>query len=365
MVSIPAHSRELWSIPAYSYSRPVLSAKPIQQYAGGGLYRYLAGLLPLAFLLNVPMLASAAEQPEVWLQKMSDAVELLNYEGTLVYMRPGKTNMYRIYHRVADDDVTERLIEMDGMGAEIIRTNDEVICIFPKQQSVVVDKRANKAAGQSPLKANLPAYSEALSNHYRLVMLKPERIIDRAAVVIVISPQDEYRYGYKLWLDRQTAMPLKSQLIGEDDSMPIEEIRFSMLATPDVVTEEKVRTAQDTSNYRWTRHGNRPAKTESQAPINWQSRELPAGFMQTAAMHEYMEGSHEPRVHIVYSDGLASVSVFVDVGVAASEQVEGLSMMGAANAYSVMTAGMLFTAMGEVPPRTVELISQSMALKAQ
>jgi sigma-E factor negative regulatory protein RseB len=314
--------------------------------------------------MSFPLVPVAAQEPEVWLQKMSAAVERLNYEGTLVYMRPGRADMYRIYHRVDGDQVTERLVEMDGVGAEIIRTNDEVICIFPGQQSVVVDKRAAKQKDLSPLSANLPEYSASLASHYRLVTLEPERIIDRSAVVIAIHPQDEYRYGYKLWLDHETAMPLKSQLIGDDDSMPIEEIRFSMLALPVLVSEEKVRTSRNTDNYNWTRHGNRPKETRPQASIDWHSRELPAGFMQTAAMHEYMAGTDEPRVHIVYSDGLASVSVFVDVGVAASEQVEGLSMMGAANAYSVMKEGMLVTAMGEVPARTVELISLSMTMQS-
>jgi sigma-E factor negative regulatory protein RseB len=322
------------------------------------------GVLKILLLVSFPALSAAAENPETWLEKMGVAVEHLNYEGTLVHMSPGKAHMYRIYHRVAEGEVTERLVEMDGAGAEIIRTNDEVICIFPAQQSVVVDKRANKGASQSPLEANLPAYSAALASHYRLAMLEPERIIDRSAVVVAIYPRDNLRYGYKLWLDSETGMPLKSQLIGDDESMPIEEIRFSMLATPEIVSADKVRTEQPTDDYQWTRHGNRPEKTQSLASINWQSRGLPAGFMQTAAMHEYMEGSANPRVHVVYSDGLASVSVFVDVGIAASEQVEGLSMMGAANAYSVMMEGMLVTAMGEVPPRTVELISQSMARQA-
>ena len=62
----------------------------------------------------------------------------------------------------------------------------------------------------------------------------------------------------------------------------------------------------------------------------------------------------------MYSDGLASVSVFIEMGVAASEQVEGLAMLGAANAYSVMRDGLLVTAMGEVPPSTVERIALSM-----
>jgi sigma-E factor negative regulatory protein RseB len=81
--------------------------------------------------------------------------------------------------------------------------------------------------------------------------------------------------------------------------------------------------------------------------------------MLSVARFEYMEGS-SPRVHLVYTDGLASVSVFMDLGVTASEKVQGLSMMGAASIFSVMNEGWQVTAMGEVPPRTAEQIAVSM-----
>jgi len=307
-----------------------------------------------------PVVVIADDSVQVWLERMQLAVEELNYQGTLVHMTPGHAEQFRVYHRVDGEGATERLVLVDGEGAEIIRTRDEVICIFPDKQSVVVTDRQTSHAGAGPLRANLPAFSDSLPQHYELAFLADDRVAERSAVVIQISPRDQYRYGYRLWLDQETAMPLKSQLIGDDASMPLEEIRFISILLPEQISAEVVQSAIDTTSFRIARHQKPPTrKSEDGEVINWRAREVPPGFVLSIARFEYME-SNNPRMHLVYTDGLASVSVFLDVGVAASEQVEGLSKIGAASAYSVMNNGLLVTAMGEVPPQTVKTIAVSM-----
>jgi sigma-E factor negative regulatory protein RseB len=186
---------------------------------------------------------------EQWLQRMADAVEFLNYQGSLVYLAPGRAETFRVFHRVERNKVTERLIAMDGAGAEIIRNDAVVICIFPDTQSVVVEARNAGAKHSNPLQSRLPAYSSSLSEHYRLSVVANERILDRAATVIDIAPRDEYRYGYRLWLDADTAMPLKAQLIGEDAMLPVEEIRFTEISIPAIVDVASVQTGLDTTGY--------------------------------------------------------------------------------------------------------------------
>jgi len=303
----------------------------------------------------------AAENPDEWLDQMAAAVVSLNYQGMLVYMRPGQAETFAVYHRVAGSDVTERVVAMDGDGAEIIRTVDEVICIFPAQQKVVVDKRKGTDAKQNPLTASLPEYTPSVAENYDLTLEAGHRVVGRDAVVVSISPHDGFRYGYRIWLDEQTAMPLKTQLLGEDDSMPVEELFFTSLQLTDVLPKDMMQPGFDTSNFTWVRHGKPDGQIAAQdAEINWRATQLPAGFMKTDAKLEYMAHADYPRMHLVFSDGLASVSVFVDVGVAASEQAEGLTMLGAAHAYSVMVGGQLVTAMGEVPAQTVRQIALSL-----
>jgi len=316
----------------------------------------------LIFFILPP--AFAADNPRAWLGKMAEAVESLNYQGTLVYMRPGRAETFQVFHRVKDGVATERVVAMDGDGAEISRTLDEVICIFPAQKKVVIDKRGASSGKQNPLRANLPDYDPSMDAHYQLGIERNVRVAGRSALIVSIRPHDKYRYEHRIWLDEQTAMPLKTQLIGHAGKMPVEELFFTSISLPDLVSEELVSPSLDTEGYTWIRNGGRPQHSSSPVdPISWVATKLPSGFMLTATTLEYMAQSEEPRIHLVYSDGLASVSVFVDVGVAASEQVEGLTTMGAANAYSKMVDGLLVTAMGEVPAQTVHQIAISMQLK--
>ena len=91
-----------------------------------------------------------SQQPHDWLKKMNESVESLNYQGTLVYMRPGKAETFMVFHRVADNEVSERVVEMDGDGAEIVRTSEEVRCIFPRQRKVVVEQRRQVRRKEPP-----------------------------------------------------------------------------------------------------------------------------------------------------------------------------------------------------------------------
>jgi sigma-E factor negative regulatory protein RseB len=257
--------------------------------------------------------------------------------------------------------VSERVVEMDGDGAEIVRTSEEVRCIFPRQRKVVVEQRGDKSAEKNPLRASLPSYTAAVDEQYELSIDARERVVGRPAVVIAISPRDDFRYGYRIWLDEATAMPLRTQLIGQDGAMPIEELFFTSIAIDEVIPPQLIETALDTAGYVWVRHRDAvQAKDLGAGDAQWRVTNLPAGFMPTIASLEFMADAVTPRTHLVYSDGLASISVFVDPGVPAHEQVEGVASVGAANAYSVMVDGHLVTAMGEVPARTVQQVATSM-----
>jgi sigma-E factor negative regulatory protein RseB len=294
---------------------------------------------------------------------MREAVEERNYQGTLVYMRPGMAETFAVYHRVEDGASTERVVSMGGDGEEIIRTADEVICIFPGQKKVVVDQRRDLTGKQNPLRANLPKYNSALQESYTLETLDGGRVAGLAAITIAIKPRDQFRYGYRIWLEEQSAMPLKIQLIGDDESMPLEELFFTAIELPDSLPADVIESSLDTTGFSWVQHGKQSDNPSS--PVNniqWEVVQLPPGFMQTAASLEFMAEAAQPRTHLVYSDGLASVSVFVDAAVAKNEQDEGLTTMGASNAYTLMAGDLLVTAVGEVPGRTVHQIATSMQM---
>lgn len=320
----------------------------------------LISRLTFALLLFPALTFAESHEARDWVMRMERAVEFTNYEGSMVYMRREQVGTFHIYHRVIGENVEERLVRMDGEGAEIIRRKNEVICIFPKQRSVVIEKRSKRNRKQNPLAASVPGYTAAMLESYQLILSGTARVAGRETVRVRIAPKDMFRYGYQLWLDKQTAMPLKAQLIDSSRNVAIEEMLFTSIVLGKEISAESVRSAFETDQFNWVRASDsRIIGRSAAAEINWKATDLPPGFMLDDAHLEYSSTNASPRMHLVYTDSIAAVSVFIDEGVAASEQAEGLSAMGAANAYSVMHEGWLVTAMGEVPAGTVQRIAVS------
>jgi sigma-E factor negative regulatory protein RseB len=316
----------------------------------------------LALLLPVSLVA---QEPQRLLLQMADAIEKLNYKGTLVYLQAGEAETFRVFHRVEGGQATEKVVALNGDGVEIIRTPSEVICVFPDKRRVVVEQRNSSKSELSLLRANLPKYTPSIASSYALRFIGEDRVANRTALLLAIDPADDYRYGYRLWLDSESSMPLKIELREIATDVPVEELFFTSISLLDSLRKELVEPTVDTDDFSWVRRGDTDDHLSAPlADIRWRAVSLPAGFMETAAKLEYLTEPSGPRTHLVYSDGLASVSVFVDVGVAASEQVEGLTSVGATNAYSLMVDGFLVTAMGEVPAQTVQLIATSMELQS-
>ncbi|MBT8137511.1 MAG: MucB/RseB C-terminal domain-containing protein [Gammaproteobacteria bacterium] len=290
--------------------------------------------------------------PRLWLQKMAEAVENTNYEGTFVHRLAGDTlETMRIIHRVdANGRISERLISLDGSGREIIRNDDEVRCILEKEKSVVVEKTE-----ASPLLSSLPSYHAELDALYRFKTVGRERVVDRDARIIEVRPRDEYRYGHRLWLDEQTAMPLRSALIDNSGAI-VEEVLFTSITLRDDISDAELAPRLSADGYKL--YGNKPASPRPDASQEWKAQALPRGFRLTVARTH--DSEQEKVEHYVYTDGLASVSVFVEQAAADAKPVTGLSTIGSANAYETTIDGYQVTAVGEVPPSTVEMIGASL-----
>ena len=305
--------------------------------------------------------AEGSDDPRSWLDRMGYALEYLNYEGTLVQVQGVDAAVMRVVHRVNDGVPTERITAMDEIGREIIRRAEDVTCILPDRQAVMVDRRDTRLSG-SPLREQFSGGLRFDDRYYRLAIASGGTLVGRETRVITVQPTDSYRYGYRLWLDHATAMPLKVQIAG-DDGIAVEQLLFSDISLPDQIPESAVQPSVTIDSYTWRRSAPVPvAGSEPATGIGgavWTVAALPPGFSLRAVRSQRPESGGALLDHLVYSDGVASVSVFIEAGVAVDEQGEGASRMGAANAYTTMINGYLVTAVGEVPRRTVETIARS------
>jgi len=97
------------------------------------------------------------------------------------------------------------------------------------------------------------------------------------------------------------------------------------------------------------------------AEPGWRTAWLPAGFTIAERKSAPLSTSRRPVEQFVYSDGLASVSVFIERLDDVAERLEGSSRMGAVNAFGLMVDEFQVTAVGEVPAQTVREVAQSVS----
>ncbi len=139
---------------------------------------------------------------------MNQALATRNYDGTFFHLSEGRVETMRIVHRVRAGRVTERLQSLDGSGREFVRNNDELTCYLPDQHMVLVEPRQDRG----PFLGSLPKFGASVNDFYHIEAKPSTRILGRPARVIAVTPKDQFRFGYRLWLDETTAMPLKTQL---------------------------------------------------------------------------------------------------------------------------------------------------------
>jgi sigma-E factor negative regulatory protein RseB len=316
-------------------------------------------------LTALPRHSRGADDPRDWLQKMSHALATRNYDGTFFHLSEGRVETMRIVHRVRAGRVTERLQALDGSGREFVRNNDELTCYLPDQHTVLVEPRPDNG----PFLGSLPEFGADVNEFYRIESLPPARILGRAARVITVSPLDQFRFGYRLWLDEKTAMPLKTQLC-DSRGQVIEQIFFARLDMPESIPDSDLAPAVRTEGMHWVRQG--PSHDNASPALSaFRASELPPGFRLTVAGAQTIGGASVPASHLVYSDGLATVSVFVEAqqgnaqgadakqNAPADPPMQGLARVGSGFAFSTVVQGHQVTAVGEVPAQTVEFIAHS------
>jgi sigma-E factor negative regulatory protein RseB len=303
---------------------------------------------------------SPVDPPAQWLERMNHALTTRNYDGTFSHWQGGRVEMLRIIHRVQDGTVSERLASLDGSGREFIRTGANLACYLPDKRTVVVEQRPQRES-----LVGFPALNDAQSaSYYDIREVARTRLNRRDTHVITVAPRDEYRYGYRLWIDDSTAMPLKTQLCDAHGRV-IEQVVFASLTLSPHIPDSAFKPDVSTEGYQWLRNGADPQGVVAAAPA-WHAMRLPPGFRMTVRWAQRMPGAAGPVDHLVFTDGVASVSVFVEQqSRPAADQgaVAQAATVGSSSTFSTVVDGHKVTAVGEVPPDTVRFIASQ--VKAQ
>lgn len=318
----------------------------------GMIARHFTLALVLTFGLTAANAATVT--PNEWLDRMSSVIKTIDFEGTVIRRRNGQSEALKVLHKIIDGVVHEKIVTQEGNGLEIIRNGNEVHCILPDRKSVLIEHWSD----DSTLFSTLPASELRFGSEYDLSIVREERVAGRRALLLVIRPHDGYRFGHRIWLDKETAFPLRTELVAGDGAL-LEQLKFADIELGIEIPQASLTSSFNLDDYTWYAEPARPEIVDVES--DWMSDEIPVGFRLLSTTQEIMENADSPITHIMYSDGLATVSVFI----AAKQDgvVMERSTVGASNSYSVERDNHLITAIGEVPPATVRRIAVSMRQK--
>ncbi|MGC3980743.1 MAG: MucB/RseB C-terminal domain-containing protein [Steroidobacteraceae bacterium] len=298
--------------------------------------------------------AGVSADARSWLERMSQALVDRNYDGRFIKSTETQSETFRIVHRNVAGKITERLVSLDGMGRESVRTNTEVTYYMPDEREVLVESRADSDA----LLTLIPSYQPGLEAYYDITTAAAPKVLERKAQLVTVQPRDEYRYGYRLWLDAETAMPLKSQLFDRQGKV-IEQVAFAELTLRDRIADRELTPTFSTAGFEWTRHEVR-RRTVTQDVVGWRVQNLPPGFKLKVTRLQPVIGLTAPVKHLVFSDGLATVSMFIEQVASGGDTGSALQKIGSTYAFHSDVPGYQITAVGEVPAMTVKSMVSSL-----
>ena len=270
----------------------------------------LAAVLILVLLPVKYTLAEPANDARQWLERMIQAAHALNYEGVFVYVQGQHVEAMRVIHAGGADGERQRLFSLNGPPREIVVAGNRVVCVIPEQQP-------SPGAGyrRSPFPITLPLKLDQLEGYYEFKLADEDRVAGLTTRVIVIQPRDKLRFGYRLWLNQDNGMVLRSALF-DDTGQLLEQMMFTSVLYKQEIDPALLNPPASATPP--PPQQNEPAAAEVK-PVgedavqsNWTlaESELPRGFRLVTHYRLPARDAKPASEHIVLTDGLATVSHF-------------------------------------------------------
>lgn len=310
---------------------------------------------------------AAKREAHVWLTKIQTAAHRLNYSGTFVYQQGDQVRTSRITHIQDGKNEIEKLEVLDGKPREYIRSNEEIVYYLPEAKTLLIEKRVT----QDVFPAILGASPSELANYYHIRKAEVGRVAGFECQAVALEPKDNLRYGYKLWAEKSTGLLLRAQTFADQNEL-VEQIAFTHVAIGNVDRDQVKPSYPNTRGWRVEN-----AVMNHVNLTNWIVKSVPAGFkrirelkrlVSDAASSESADGAragNQPRQRevsqIVFSDGLAAISVFIEPGTLS--RTEGSMQQGAMNIIGKRHGDFWLTIVGEVPLAAIKQVANSIEFK--
>lgn len=329
------------------------------------ILRWLLALLLLAGGAGRAQTPEPAAAPErsisEWLMRMHEASRRRAYIGTFVVSAGGQMATSRIWHVCDGDRQIERVESLTGTPRSTFRRNEEVVTFSPQTRVAVSEKR--EVLGLFPHWLRSP--DSAIDQFYSARSEGSGRVAGFDADVLTLHPRDKLRFGYRVWSEKKTGLVVKLQTL-DPDGRVLEQVAFSDLQLDAPVSMHKLTQMMDkTEGYKVETPG--LVKT-SAAAEGWQLKNPVPGFTPVSCYRRPMAGAQAPELAVqwIFSDGLASVSLFLETYDPRRHLQEGQFSAGATQTLVRRLGergGWWLTAVGEVPMQTLHAFAQGIERK--
>ncbi|MEW5889986.1 MAG: MucB/RseB C-terminal domain-containing protein [Pseudomonadota bacterium] len=306
-------------------------------------------LLALGGCLVTAAQAETQLDPVSWLGRIVAAAQKLNYTGTFIYQSGNHSETSRITHIVDGSGEREKLEVLDGSPREIIRNNEEVKCYLPQDKVVIIERRSQRKT----FPALLPSAVTTLAEHYNIKKGEVSRVAGLDSQLIILEPKDKIRYGHMLWADVTSGLLLKARMV-DDKNEPIEQFAFTQVQIGGHIDKAALKPKFAAQAADW-RVQNAYTTEANMDDGEWRFRTEIPGFKKSIGMKRRVQNEAPEMTHVVFSDGLAAISVFIEPlsGKQAAQQ-SGLFSVGGINVYKRVTDDHALTVLGEVPAATLK-----------
>lgn len=315
-----------------------------------------AGALFLSCAIFTPA-AHAEANEDGWqvLQKAAIAAHELSYRGIFVYESSGQTKAVQMTHVNNGQGEYSRNVLLDSTPREVFSQGRDLVIFNPKKEKIIIQKRR----GQNLFPAILPTQLGPLKVNYALYLGENDSVAGRSARQLMLVPKDGFRYYYKFWVDQEFGLLLKYSMQNAKQEM-LETIAFNQINLMETQDLDWFRPQIDhKKNYEMENEV--PVEDASDTVANWVMQTLPSGFNKIAQIRLMAHGRSTPVTQIILSDGLATVSLFIEP--VRQKPRLGYHAVGNNSFYAHVQNGYQITAVGEVPQETVTKIAESVVFK--
>lgn len=315
----------------------------------------VCALMPMAGSHAAPPEGTAsAQETKVWLTRIHEATQKHNFQGTFVVSAGGVVSSARIAHFCEGSNQFERIESLDGQARHVFRHNDIVHTVWPQSRVAVVEQRDKL----NSFPALLQNEDDRIVEFYEVRAQGAERVAGREANVLMLRPRDGYRYGYKLWADKDTGLLLRADVLGERnevlESSAFSDVTIGVQSRPASV----VQPMKKLDGYRIVRPVMTPTELEAEGWVL--SRPVP-GFQRVSCVKRPLGRAvgatasevDVPALQAIFSDGITHVSVFIEPFSAERHTRAVHASVGATQTLMRRQEEWWITVVGDVPATTL------------